>query len=73
MIKVFLISLIITLFLFSKSLIAADMSGYLLTKAIKDFNDKNYEVAYESFLNLVPLASGSTAEVCTKYQFLSNF
>ena len=54
MIKVFLINLIIILFLFSKSLIAADMSGYLLTKAIKDFNDKNYEVAYKSLSNIVP-------------------
>ena len=30
------------------------MSGYLLTKAIKDFNDKNYEAAYKSLSNIVP-------------------
>ena len=54
MIKVFLINSMIIFFLFSKSLIAADMSGYLLTKAIKDFNDKNYEAAYKSLSNIVP-------------------
>ncbi|MCH2678779.1 MAG: SEL1-like repeat protein, partial [Alphaproteobacteria bacterium] len=54
MIRVFLINLIIILFLSSKSLIAADMSGYLLSKAIKDFNDNNYEAAYKSLSNIVP-------------------
>ena len=54
MTNVFLINLIIVLFLFSKSLIAADMSGYLLNTAIKDFNDKNYEVAYKSLSNIAP-------------------
>jgi len=54
MIRVFLINLIIILFLSSKSLIAADMSGYLLSKAIKDFNDNNYESAYKSLSNIVP-------------------
>ena len=54
MIKLFKINIIVILFIFTKTIIAADMSGYLLTKAIKDFNDKNYEIAYQSLSNIAP-------------------
>ena len=37
-----------------KILMSADMSGYLLNKAIEEFNNKNYESAYKSLTNIAP-------------------
>lgn len=54
MIKLFKIIIVITIFISPKNLISADMSGYLLNKAIKEFNDKNYVQAYESLTNIAP-------------------
>ncbi|MBH87656.1 MAG: hypothetical protein CMJ12_00690 [Pelagibacterales bacterium] len=46
--------IIIFFLISSKTLVAADMSGYLLNQAIKEFNNKNYEVAYKSLSNIAP-------------------
>jgi len=46
--------IIILFLIISKTLIAADMSGYLLNQAIKEFNNKNYEAAYKSLSNIAP-------------------
>ena len=46
--------IIIILVISPKVLMSADMSGYLLSKAIKEFNNKNYESAYKSLTNIAP-------------------
>ena len=46
--------IIIVLLISPKVLMSADMSGYLLSKAIKEFNNKNYESAYKSLTNIAP-------------------
>ena len=54
MTKLIWFNVIIFFLVFSKNLVAADMSGYLLNQAIKEFNNKNYEVAYKSLSNIAP-------------------
>ena len=45
---------IILFLITSKTIFAADMSGYLLNQAIKEFNNKNFKVAYKSLSNIAP-------------------
>lgn len=54
MTKLIRLYIIISFLIISKTLIAADMSGYLLNQAIKEFNNKNYKVAYKALSNIAP-------------------
>lgn len=52
--KNFTIFIIILLLIIPRTLLSADMVGYLLNQAVIEYNDKNYKNAYKSLTNIAP-------------------